>query len=195
MGYWARPARPVQRRRALDAGRIAAAAVALLDRAGEQALTVRAVAAELGVAQSSLYAHVDGIEDVLDLALDRVLERDPRLMRPAPAETLSDLLTAWYEHMVAHPWVPRQVARAEPTGPGYSALAERFRALVRPWCPPADVLTVTFALSDFALGSAITAAAAGGTGSTAGGDARPTDPLDVFRRGLRAMLDGFAVQR
>ncbi|WP_329128206.1 TetR/AcrR family transcriptional regulator [Streptomyces sp. NBC_01465] len=49
------------------------AAVALLDEAGEPALTLRALAARLGTGVGSIYWYVSGKDELLDRAIDHVL--------------------------------------------------------------------------------------------------------------------------
>jgi AcrR family transcriptional regulator len=51
---------------------IVAAAVAIIDREGLDALTVRGLAAELGVAPMTVYSYVESKEELLDLVVDRV---------------------------------------------------------------------------------------------------------------------------
>lgn len=54
---------------------IAEAALAILDEAGEEsALTMRALAQRLGVQAPSLYAHISGLDDLLDLVHRRINE-------------------------------------------------------------------------------------------------------------------------
>jgi AcrR family transcriptional regulator len=62
----------VPRPRSLDQASIAAAALAVIDRDGLAALTMRAVAAELGMGTMSLYRYVSGREEVERLTVDRV---------------------------------------------------------------------------------------------------------------------------
>jgi AcrR family transcriptional regulator len=70
----------VPRPRSLDQASIAAAALAVIDRDGLAALTMRAVAAELGVATMSLYRYVSGREEVERLIVDRIfLAADARV--------------------------------------------------------------------------------------------------------------------
>jgi AcrR family transcriptional regulator len=58
---------------------IFAAAVALIDRDGPSALTMRAVAGELGVEAMSLYRHVDGKDALLDGVAEQLMsEIEPR---------------------------------------------------------------------------------------------------------------------
>lgn len=67
-------------RRGLDRNMIAQAALALIDRDGLDALTMRALASELGVEAPSLYKHATGKDDILDGVLDiiyRELWLDP----------------------------------------------------------------------------------------------------------------------
>ncbi|MFC1419654.1 TetR/AcrR family transcriptional regulator [Streptacidiphilus cavernicola] len=52
---------------------VLSAAVALLDEAGEPALTLRALAARLGTGVGSIYWYVSGKDDLLDRAIDHVL--------------------------------------------------------------------------------------------------------------------------
>ena len=49
-----------------------AAAVAIIDAEGLEALTVRRLASELGVAPMTVYSYVRGKEEILDLVVDRV---------------------------------------------------------------------------------------------------------------------------
>src|SRR3712207_868941 len=58
---------------ALGVDRIVTSAVRLADREGLAALSMRRVAAELGVGAMSLYTHVPGKGELVDLMLDAVL--------------------------------------------------------------------------------------------------------------------------
>ena len=60
------------RPRSLDQVTIAAAALAVVDRDGLDTLTMRAVAAELGMSTMSLYRYVSGREEVERLIVDRI---------------------------------------------------------------------------------------------------------------------------
>jgi AcrR family transcriptional regulator len=65
--------KPVPRPRSLAPDQIAAAALAILDRDGLGALTMRAVAAELGMGTMSAYRYVEGREELERLVVERVL--------------------------------------------------------------------------------------------------------------------------
>ncbi|MFP5371046.1 MAG: TetR/AcrR family transcriptional regulator, partial [Actinomycetes bacterium] len=73
---WGAPGSSAARRggrSALDAGRIVAAAVALADAEGLSAVSMRRVAAEVGVPTMTLYGHLPGKGELVDLMLDAVL--------------------------------------------------------------------------------------------------------------------------
>lgn len=58
----------------LTLDRIVGAAMAVIDTEGSAAVTMRRVASDLGVVASSLYVHVRNRDDLLSLALERVLK-------------------------------------------------------------------------------------------------------------------------
>jgi AcrR family transcriptional regulator len=75
LGAWsdADPREPRQAREPLSRSRIVAAAVAILDRDGVDALSMRSLAVELQTAATSLYRHVDNKGELLDLAVDALM--------------------------------------------------------------------------------------------------------------------------
>ncbi|WP_051298043.1 TetR/AcrR family transcriptional regulator C-terminal domain-containing protein [Brevibacterium album] len=184
MSYWEHR-RPVRRKRALDPADIAAASAALLDAGGLPALTVRAVARELGVAAASLYSRIDSADDLADLALDHALGQDTEVHRtlasdegtaageplpdsPGSGETaagtssahshaeLHRLLLAYFRHLRRHPWACQVIAARPPRGPEYLRLSERMIVLLAR-SGTADPLGTAYALSNFVIGSATTA--------------------------------------
>ncbi len=76
-----RPPRP----RALSRETIAEAALAIIDNEGLDAMTMRTVAHSLGTGQASLYAHVSGKEELLELVIERVIGEVPFGGEPDPA--------------------------------------------------------------------------------------------------------------
>jgi AcrR family transcriptional regulator len=113
----------------LDVDRIVAAAVALADAEGLAALSMRRVAAELGVATMTLYTHVPGKGELVDLMLDAVLGE----LYPDEAATTSghwrDRLTAVaranWDLFVRHPWALHVATGRPPLGPNLMAKYER----------------------------------------------------------------------
>ncbi len=117
---------------------------------GLPALSLRAVARELGVVPNALYAHVKSKDDLLDLVLDDVLgevvgevvgERLPETSRdhpgenigqagdsngssdPTPLETVRSVFLATYDALVRHPAiVPGYLSRQGSRGPHAIAL-------------------------------------------------------------------------
>ncbi|WP_110590073.1 TetR/AcrR family transcriptional regulator [Microbacterium suaedae] len=100
-------------RGALSREKVLAAAVSLADRGGIQALTMRALAAELGVEAMSLYHHVANKEDLLDGVVDAVVteigasvaERAPGHAESWKSALRRRILTA-RDVMLRHPWAP-----------------------------------------------------------------------------------------
>jgi len=120
------PARTRGPRRGLDVDTVVATATALLDASGVEALTMRGLATELGVAPMTLYTYVPGREELLDLALDAAYAAMPRV--DTTGRPWRERLTAVAEENRAlhraHPWT----AHADPSrpvlGPGETAKYE-----------------------------------------------------------------------
>lgn len=98
-------------REPLSRERTLAAAVALADTAGLKALTMRRLAADLGVEAMSLYYHLPGKEGLLDGLVETVINEINAEV--ALAETNNDWRTglrrrflAAREIMLRHPWAP-----------------------------------------------------------------------------------------
>lgn len=113
----------------LDVDRIVAAAVALADAEGLAALSMRRVAAELGVAAMTLYTHVPGKGELVDLMLDSVLGE---LYAGEPAATadgwrarLTAVARANWDLFVRHPWALHVATGRPPLGPNLMAKYER----------------------------------------------------------------------
>lgn len=106
---------------------VVAAATTLADEKGLAAVTVRAVAHELGIAPMSVYTHVPGKAELLDLVLDDLYLRMPR---PAwRSRSWRRRLTAVAEAnralLRAHPWVTELASLSRPPlGPGVFAKYE-----------------------------------------------------------------------
>jgi len=112
-------AEPV-RRIPITLDRIVAGALALIDREGLSALSMRNLATELGTGTTTLYRHVAGKDEVLVLVADAVLEETQALhpldgmgWRPVIAELAHAMRAA----LTAHPNVAPVFATAVPVGP------------------------------------------------------------------------------
>lgn len=155
MSYWSHR-KPIQRARAVDVDAIARAAADLLDEGGLRALTVRAVAARIGVAPASLYSRVESADDLFDLALDHALGCDRDITDAIAAAGLRDLMVAYYRHLLRHRWACQVIPMRAPRGPNYLRLSERMCLLLEEAGVP-DPLSVAYALSNYVIGSASTA--------------------------------------
>ena len=109
-------------RSSLDVDRIVAAAVRLADAEGLAAVTMRRVAAEISVAAMTLYNHVPGKGELVDLMLDAVLGE----LYPDELEVTSgvwrDRLTTMartnWDFFLRHPWALHVATGRPPLGPG-----------------------------------------------------------------------------
>lgn len=90
--------------------RIVAAAAAIVDADGAEALSMRGLAAELGVTAMALYRHVDSRDELMVAVLDSISER---IVHPAlpldPVERVVVVLAALREFLAEHPWVLRLI--------------------------------------------------------------------------------------
>ena len=107
-----------QERTPLSRDRVVAAALALADDGGVEALSMRKLADDLGVKAMSLYNHVANKEDLLDAIVDAAMAEiaDP----PAEAQwsrQVREIAISAHETLLRHHWVVGLGARRRP-GPG-----------------------------------------------------------------------------
>jgi TetR/AcrR family transcriptional regulator, tetracycline repressor protein len=119
-------------RAGLTRARILDAAAELLARDGARALTMRAVAARLGVAPNAIYSHVAGKAELVDGVLDGVLAA---VDAPAPAEGVDPvgavhrLMSSTYTVLLRHPdLLPVYLARHGTDGENARRLGDTVRA-------------------------------------------------------------------
>lgn len=110
--------RPLGRGRGLTAARIAAAAMEVVDEEGLALLTMRRIAARLDCAVSSLYSHVGGRDDVLDLVVDHLAEQ---IALPAAGsagwrEQVEDVCTQLFATLTDHADIAGATLGTVPTG-------------------------------------------------------------------------------
>jgi AcrR family transcriptional regulator len=122
------PMNDQHRRPQLTRERVVAEALAVIAHDGVQALTMRTLAARLGVVPGALYHHVGNKQQLQDLLLDGVLAEvdfhtDPSL---AWTEQLKILATRLRQVLEAHPGVAAILKTRDPLGPHSLALAEAF---------------------------------------------------------------------
>jgi TetR/AcrR family transcriptional regulator, tetracycline repressor protein len=145
-------------RRALTRDRVVAEALAVIAADGAQSLSMRALAARLGVVPGALYRHVRGKEQLYDLILDAVLgEVDCRADPAAPwtgqVAALARRLRAVLE---THPGVAALLKTRDPVSPASLSLAEAFLAPLRRVGLPGREAALAFRLIyDYTLGFAL----------------------------------------
>jgi AcrR family transcriptional regulator len=159
--------RPAQHSRA----EITAAAVAIADADGLDAVSMRRVAGELGTGAASLYRYLDTREDLLDLMADATAaEFTPP---PLTGDWLADLVGLGEQCraiMRRHPWLPQLSLTRPVLGPRSLALLEYALAALAP-CPASLLakmeafamltsVTTTFVIHELSGGSAATRRAA-----------------------------------
>jgi AcrR family transcriptional regulator len=117
-------------RRVLTRQRVIAEALAVISADGVQALSMRALAARLGVVPGALYRHVRSKEQLYDLVLDDVLaevdcQADHSLDWTGQVTALAQRLRAVLEN---HPGIAGLLKTRDPLSPHSLALAEAFLA-------------------------------------------------------------------
>jgi AcrR family transcriptional regulator len=110
----------------LTVDRVVATAITLADADGLDAVTMRRIAQELGVAPMSLYTYVPGKAELLDLMLDTVFGQLPLTdyadkRWKARVEAVAAENRAMF---LAHPWVAAVSTIRPPLGPGLIAKYE-----------------------------------------------------------------------
>ncbi|MFD5426320.1 TetR/AcrR family transcriptional regulator [Streptomyces sp. NPDC127084] len=206
----ARPRKPL-----LSRDRIVAAASALVDAEGLDAVSTRRLAAELGVSGPSLYNHFRNKDEILDAVADAVSAKVDLSMFDASdgrdwRTALYDWALSYRAALTEHPNIVPVLARGPGRRPAGLKVADTvFGAMVRCGWPPSQATHIGALMRYFITGSAL--------GSFARGfvdDEAAYDPADyphlgqahlladrqrqvdegAFATGLRALLDGLSVQ-
>ncbi|MHA4813680.1 TetR/AcrR family transcriptional regulator [Streptomyces aculeolatus] len=127
----------------LDLGKIVEATVRLLDAEGLGRLSMRRLAAELGVTAMSVYWYVDTKDELLELALDHAYaELD--LPGEDGGDWVAQLRQLAHEHrriLVAHPWVSRLAGEYLNVGPHAMACVAAAQRAMRRAGLPEEALT------------------------------------------------------
>lgn len=138
---------------ALTVDGIVAAAVAVADADGLEAVSMARVAAELGNATMALYRHVRSKEELLTLMSDAALAGPPEL----PDGDWRAALTTWTVAIVGqyrrHPWYAQLPISGPPVGPNNLAWFDRgLAALAVTGLPEPDKVGIVLALTTFVRG-------------------------------------------
>jgi AcrR family transcriptional regulator len=152
------PVEEQDRRHQLTRERVVAEALTVIAHDGVQALTMRRLAARLGVVPGALYHHVRNKQQLQDLVLDNVLAEvdlhlDPSLDWTDQLKVLAHRLRQVLE---AHPGVAGILKTRDPLGPHSLALAEAFLGpLQTAGFPDREAGLAFFLLVDYTIGFAV----------------------------------------
>jgi TetR/AcrR family transcriptional regulator, tetracycline repressor protein len=152
------PMNDQDRRPQLTRQRVVAEALAVIAEEGAQTLTMRTLAARLGVVPGALYHHVRNKEQLQDLALDGVLaEIDCHLDPSQPwTEQIKLLAHRLRQVLERHPGVAGILKTRDPLGPHSLALAEAFLApLQAAGFPDREAGLAFFLVVDYTVGFAV----------------------------------------
>jgi AcrR family transcriptional regulator len=105
------------KREQLNRERVLRAAVALADREGVEAISMRRLSSELGVVPMALYKHVANKDELLDGMLDVVVEEfDPPRPDLEWRDAVRERILSARRALLRHPWASRVMeTRTEPT--------------------------------------------------------------------------------
>ncbi|MER6812634.1 TetR/AcrR family transcriptional regulator C-terminal domain-containing protein [Spirillospora sp. NPDC000708] len=143
MTVWDRP-EPPTRPAPLDRERMVAAAIALADEGGLEAVSLRKVAARLDTGPMRLYGYISSKEELFDLMLDEVYGEILPEERPGDwREALRDRAHRTREAALRHPWLADLLGGRPTLGPNALAVAEATLAALD---GVADLDTVTRAV-------------------------------------------------
>jgi AcrR family transcriptional regulator len=156
------PTHDQDRRPQLTREQVVAEALTVIAEQGIQALTMRRLAARLGVVPGALYHHLRNKQQLQDLLLDGVLAEvdvhlDPSLAWPEQLKVLAHRLRQVLE---AHPGVAGILKARDPLGPHSLALAEALLGPLRSaGFADRDAGLAFFLLVDYAIGFAVSSPA------------------------------------
>ena len=134
-------------------------AIALLDEAGEPALTFRALAARLGGGVGSIYWYVTSKEQLLDRAADHVvggvLARTDDLPGEDPIADVRTIAVALFDAIADHPWLGAHFMRNTDIQPHALLLFERTgQQVLRLGLSPKQSLDAVSAVIGYVVGIA-----------------------------------------
>jgi AcrR family transcriptional regulator len=209
---------PMRRRRALTVEEIVRAALAIADAEGFEAVSMRRLAADLGVGTMTLYHHVSDKEQLADLIAEEIMGE---MLIPGEVPTywrdaLREIAVRTRDVFLRHPWMAEAVGRRHRVTPNHLRHIEQSIAAVAGLDLDRETAaTILLATDDYAIGHAIRRIARGrwpdegfsalppavrellergelplvSRAVAAGADLTP--PEAQFERGLEWLFDGF----
>jgi AcrR family transcriptional regulator len=115
-----------------DRAAIAAIAVRIADAEGLEAVTMRRVAGELGIAVMSLYTYVPAKDNLAELMTDQLAAEYayPGAPAPRPRAAVADLARQARDIARRHPWLAGRLHRPMPPGPNGLRYLDYFLGLL-----------------------------------------------------------------
>ncbi|QXQ14979.1 TetR/AcrR family transcriptional regulator C-terminal domain-containing protein [Skermania piniformis] len=153
--------RAVRRRASHSMDAVVSEAVAILDEAGESALTFRALAARLGGGVASIYWYVADKDELLDRATDHALAEalvaiEHHGAGPDPIDELRAMATTVFDAIVARPWLGAYFMRNTELQPRGLQLYERLgRQVMRLNLTARQCFHAVSAILGFVIGTAV----------------------------------------
>ncbi len=156
------PARARGPRQGLSVDAVVRAGIAIADRDGYHRVSIRTVAAELGVRPMSLYTYVPGKEALIMLMVDSVAAEDAPIDAALPVrDRMASIARGVRAELLAHPWLLEVPPWRQVLGPGRIRRFERqLAALDGAGFDDLEMDRVIAVLSEFATGNARMAVAA-----------------------------------
>jgi AcrR family transcriptional regulator len=169
-----------------DRAAIAAIAVRIADTEGLDAVTMRRLAGELGIAVMSLYTYVPAKDHLAQLMTDRLAAEYAYPVTPAPEvrEAIADLARQARDIARRHPWLAGLLHRPIPPGPNGLRYLDYFLGLLASsGLDTGAKLEVIAMISGFAtMYGAVQAAPAGQPAGTAGAAEQAAAQIQAFAR-------------
>jgi TetR/AcrR family transcriptional regulator, tetracycline repressor protein len=144
---------------ALTQEQVVRRAVELMAEAGLEALTLRRLAAELGVSAPTLYWHVRNKRQLLDLMAEALVSGAGRGTAPAPGqpweEWLAQRARGQWRALTSRRDAALVVAGNRPTATTLPEVEQVLASLVAVGFPPADALRTILAIGNYVIGCAV----------------------------------------
>jgi len=175
----------------LTVERIVAAAVDILDAEGPEALTMRRLGSDLGVAAMSLYRHVPNRDALLAEVVGHLFAQAMAGYRPEDAwpDALTSFAVAYRRFLLAHPRaVPLLATHPVDVGLGTELLTGLLQRFEAGGVSPGDTVNAVQSVAVYVLGHAL---AQVGSSAETHDDAALAFYDQWFEAGLRAMVTGF----
>ena len=176
---WARPA-PGSRRPAYTREQIAETAIAIADRDGFEAVSMRRIAGELGAGTMTLYHYVRNKDELVALVSDTIMseilvpeDELPEGWRDGLAELARRTLAIFRRH----PWIVEHMGEGDPMAAGPSVLRhveQTFAVTARTGLDVDDQVELSTIVDDYVFGHAMRAY----HGARIGGDEHDQDNLE-----------------